>query len=358
MPCKTLHLLLIMQLALLPSIFSQTAEQVRANLYQFETNGTFSLDDGNLTMYDINNSNLIDGKDAVKMNNFGENFGLLRGITTLAIERRRHMTAADTIFFRMWNMRQKTYKLELLLTGLEYSDLTGVLEDAYLNTKTTLNLDGVNSFLFTITNDAASAAANRFTIIFSLPTSLFKLLPITFTGIKAYEENNNVNVEWSVETEKDISQFQIQKSANGQQFSTVATIDLKSTRVSSYKWTDNSSIKGNNFYRVIGQDINGKIEYSSITKVFTAIGKSSISVFPNPVINRFINIQMLDQPKGSYTARLVNNFGQVVHSAKLLHNGGSGTQSLQVNKNAGKGNYTLEIITPSNSKISSKVLLQ
>ena len=111
MPCKTLHLLLIIQLALLPKLFSQTSEQIRDNLYSFNADGSTSLYDGNLTVYSVNNSNSIDGMDAVKMSNFGENLGLQRGTTTLAIERRQSITAADTIFFKMWNMHQRTYKL-------------------------------------------------------------------------------------------------------------------------------------------------------------------------------------------------------------------------------------------------------
>ena len=67
MPCKTLHLLLIIQLALLPQLFSQTSEQLRDNLYAANADGSFSLYDGNLTMYSVSNSNTIDGMDAVKM---------------------------------------------------------------------------------------------------------------------------------------------------------------------------------------------------------------------------------------------------------------------------------------------------
>src|SRR4051812_40342621 len=71
-------LLLIMQIGLLLPGFSQTNEQLRANLYSFNTDNTLSLADGNLTMYAVNNSNVVDRMDAVKISNFGENFGLQR----------------------------------------------------------------------------------------------------------------------------------------------------------------------------------------------------------------------------------------------------------------------------------------
>ncbi len=183
MPCKTLHLMLILELVF-TSLFSQTNEQLRGNLYAVNADSTYDLYDGNLTMFNIDNSNSVNEMDAVKMTNFGENFGLLRGTTTLVIERRKSITTTDTIFFKMWKMRLTAYKLELLVNGLAKLGLTGIFEDNYLNTRTPLNLDGVNSSVFTVTNTAASYAAGRFRIIFSMPAAAFKLLPITLQESK------------------------------------------------------------------------------------------------------------------------------------------------------------------------------
>jgi hypothetical protein len=132
--------------------------------------------------------------DAVKMSNFGENLGLQRGTTTLAIERRQSITTSDTIFFKMWNMHQRTYKLELILTGLNRPGFTGVLQDSWLNTTTAIDLNGTTNAIFTITSVAQSFAPNRFRIIISSPVSAFAPLPVTFTGLKAYEKNSNVNI--------------------------------------------------------------------------------------------------------------------------------------------------------------------
>lgn len=358
MPCKTLHLLLIIQLALLPKLFSQTSEQLRDNLYAANADGTFSLYDGNLTMYSVSNSNTIDGMDAVKMSNFGENLGLQRGTATLAIERRQSITTSDTIFFKMWNMHQKTYKLELILTGLDKPGLTGVLEDSYLSTNTDVNLNGTTNAVFTINNIAASSAENRFRVIISSPASAFAPLPVTFTKIRAYEKNSDVNVEWTVANEKNISQYQIQRSMNGLQFTSAATIASKGGNISAYKWTDISSAYGNNFYRISSVDISGHVQYSKVIKASIGSVDQPISVFPNPVINGIINLQFTNQPKGIYTIRLVNNFGQMLHVTQLKHEGGIGTQTVQVNKNVGKGNYQLKVITPDNKKINTKILMQ
>jgi hypothetical protein len=358
MPCKTLHFLLIIQLAVLPKLFSQTSEQVRDNLYAVNADGTYSLYDGNLTAYSTVNSNAIDGMDAVKMSNFGENLGLLRGTTTLAIERRQSIATSDTIFFRMWNMHQKTYKLELLLTGLNRPGFTGVLEDAYLNTATGVNLNGTTNATFTITSDPASAKSTRFRLIVSSPLSVFAPLPVTFTGVKAYEKNENVNVEWTVENEKNILEYQIQKSTNGGQFTTASTIVSKGNNSSIYAWTDFSSVSGSNFYRISSIDINGHAQYSNVIKVMVGLTNQFISVYPNPVVNGTVNLQLTNQPKGIYEIRLFNNFGQLLHVTQLKHEGGSSTQTIQVNKNIGKGNYELQISRPDNTRTNIKTVIQ
>jgi len=358
MPFKILHLLLIIQLALLSQLFSQTSEQLRDNLYAINADGSASLYDGNLTIYSATNSNLIDGMDAVKMTNFGENLGLQRGNTTLAIERRQIIATADTIFFKMWNMHQKTYKLELILTGLNRPGLTGVLEDAWLNTTTSLDLNGTTNALFTVTNVAASSAPNRFRIILSSPASAFKPLPVTFTGIKAFEKNSNVNVEWTVENEKNISQYQIQKSGDGRQFTTVTTVISKGNNSSIYNWIDISSANGNNFYRISSVDINGQVQYSKVIKITTGLSNGLISVYPNPVVNGIINLQLSNQPKGIYTVRVFNNFGQMMHVTQIKHDGGNSTQTVQLKENISKGNYQLEVITPDNNKINTKILVR
>lgn len=357
MPCKILHSLLIIHLALVSSSLSQTSGQLRANLYSFNADGTTYLSDGNLTMYNVENSNAVDERDAVKMSNFGENFGILRGTTTLAIERRKTITTVDTIFFRMWNMRKKSYKLELITAGLVQSELIGVLEDKYLNTAISLNLNAANSITFTISNDIASAAPDRFRILFSLPAPSFRVLPITFTGIKAFKENDNIKLEWTVENEKDISEYQIHKSVNGQQFLTIAKIVSKGKSTSSYSWTDFSAMSENNFYRICSIDRNGKIQFSNVAKVSSDIN-ILYSLYPNPVTDGSISIQIYNSVKGIYTLRLINNYGQLVYLKQLMHSATTSTQSLQFTKNISEGNYILEIITPDNSKITRKILVQ
>jgi hypothetical protein len=119
-----------------------------------------------------------------------------------------------------------------------------------------------------------------------------------------------------------------------------------------------SSANGNNFYRIISVDVNGRVQYSNVIKITAGLSSGLVSVYPNPVINGIINVQLTNQPKGIYTVRLFNNFGQMFHTVQLKHDNGSSTQTIQVNKNIGKGNYQLEVITPDNKKTNTKLIIQ
>ena len=62
--------------------------------------------------------------------------------------------------------------------------------------------------------------------------------------------------------------------------------------------------------------------------VKTGKGASSIVVYPNPIINNTINLQLLNQQPGKYSIRLFNALGQEVYRKELNHIGGSASETL------------------------------
>ena len=54
-------------------------------------------------------------------------------------------------------------------------------------------------------------------------------MPVTFSNVKAFELNNNIKVEWKVENETNIRQYEIEKSADGRQFVKVILVMPKGT---------------------------------------------------------------------------------------------------------------------------------
>ena len=85
-------------------------------------------------------------------------------------------------------------------------------------------------------------------------------------------------------------------------------------------------------------------------------GKQSISIYPNPVINGTINLQLTNQPAGEYGIRLFNKMGQVMISKQINHAEGSSTETIQLDKYSAHGIYQLEVTKPDGNKVNMNVI--
>jgi len=325
-----------------------SAEQIRSNLYVVAADSTTTLLDGALTEYDPSFSNAIDGMDARKMSNFSENLGMIRGTTILVIERRHTIDITDTIFYKLWNTEQRLYQLEFITTNLDHPGLIGHLEDNYLHTSVPINLNGSNNINFSINSDPASSAMYRFRIIFVSAVS--GLLPLTFTSVKAYEQNYTIDVDWKTANEGSIGLYTVEKSTDGNHFTSGPAITPMNLAENNYSWTDVYPASGYNYYRIRSTDISGEIKYSEVLKVFN--GKGDIKVFPNPIAGNTIHLQIVNQPDGLYEVTLVNNSGQSVLTKQIQHSSGTNTETITPVQHIPKGIYQLEVIKPDGSKVN------
>ena len=158
-------------------------------------------------------------------------------------------------------------------------------------------------------------------------------------------------MEWRVENESNLKQYDVEKSVDGNHYATANTVTANNAALSNYNWLDVNPSKGYNYYRIKSVDINGKMEYSKVVKVFIGTTKQAITVYPNPVKDGIIHLQLLNQPSGIYEARLFNNAGQVISSKQIPHTEGSSTETLLINKAVVHGIYQLEITQPGNKKV-------
>lgn len=335
--------------------YSPTAgEQIRSNLYVVMADASTILLDGDLTQYDPSYSDSIDGLDARKMSNFSENLGMLRATTTLVIERRQTISISDTIFYKLWNVHQRTYQLEFITNNLNHPGLMGYLEDSYLHTSVPINLNGPNNINFSVNANPASSAMYRFRIIFTKQASA--PLPLTFTTVKAYQQSNIIKVDWTTETEQNMKQYNVEKSIDGARFTTGQDIAARNLSVNNYTWTDADPADGYNYYRVRSTDRNGTIKYSEIAKVSASKGIQGIKVFPNPVTDNTIHLQLANQPEGFYVIKLVNSSGQTVMATQIQHAGGTSTEAIRPAQHVPKGIYQLEVTKPDGSKITMQLM--
>jgi len=315
-------------------------------------NNTGQIADGNAVAFDNNFVNAIDGNDAMKITNSGENFGIKRAGKILAVEARSPVATTDTIFYNLSNFGRKTYQLHFAPGNMRGSGLRAYLIDKYLKTSTQVNLDDTSTVAITINADAASSAADRLMVVFSPMTAL----PVTFTSVKAYHQDHNIIVEWSVENESNMQQYEVEKSSDGNSFTKVATVAAINGVANNYQWLDQNITSGYNYYRIKSVDINGKTNYTQVVKVLIGKSESEITVYPNPIIDGTINIQLNNQPAGLYEIKLINPLGQEIISKKIIHTGNNTTETIELNTRPAKGVYQLKVIKPDGSEQVNRVL--
>ncbi|MBX2933818.1 MAG: hypothetical protein KF825_06210, partial [Ferruginibacter sp.] len=192
-----------------------TLQTFALNMYYYEGTGYRRLADGITTVYDASYSAALDENDASDINNWDENLAISSNGKRLAIESRPLITAKDTIFIFMNNMKLMNYELEFKAANFNIPGLVANLVDNFTQTKTQLSTTGTTVVPITVSSNPASAASDRFMVVFE---NTGGPLPIVISSIKAYEKNSGIQVDWVMSTEQDMDKYEVEKSTDGRHF--------------------------------------------------------------------------------------------------------------------------------------------
>jgi hypothetical protein len=310
---------------------SPPVESFNVGLYFIEDSGYRRQSDGIIVQYDNMYSKAVDAEDAKEIVNWDENIAVDREGKHLSIESRPVILTRDTIPLYMNNMKQQAYEFEFVPQAFTNIGLKAELIDRFLNTRTPLSVVNPVSVHFTVTADPASAAADRFMVVFG-PSFTLAIDALSIKAQAKYmpaaQGGNYIQVDWSAKTEKDMDRYELERSFDGTAFTRINTTVAvgNSTSPVNYSWNDNNPQAGNNFYRIKAIDNTGHTKYTSVVQVnFGKAGSPVVAVYPNPVSGNSFSLQLTDVEKGSYALTIINNLGQKVYQAQVQHAGGSAT---------------------------------
>jgi len=330
---------------------SSNPQYLKINL----NNSVAQLVDGATAVYGDAYQNAVDNDDALKITNSGVNISLKREGQLLSVEFRHTMSATDTLHISMTGLSVQSYQWNLLFYNLDSLGREAFLLDNYLNNFTPLNI-GENNFIdFSVDNNPASKDAGRFKIIFVHSLAL----PVTITQVSAKSiSDKSVQIDWKTESEISMDYYIVEKSTTGHNFQEICgkIFSQNNSGVAFYSQLDNSYSNTVSFYRIKAVSLNGLIQYSSIVKVAPNNLNSSVSVFPNPVIGKKINIQFSNMDLGLYHLTLISNTGQLVYASKISITQNSEAKEIKLNK-LPSGNYQLLIEGPDSFKETSKLII-
>jgi hypothetical protein len=137
-------------------------------------------------------------------------------------------------------------------------------------------------------------------------------LPVRLVSFSAQQLDGQVQLKWQSAEEKNTSHFEIERSADGKNFSALLTKKAQGNSVAlvSYQALDNSPVSGTSYYRLKMVDLDGTFEYSKMVSVSNE-GAVWVRAYPNPSNGREVQFQALNGDK-LVLQTVVDAFGKAV----------------------------------------------
>lgn len=314
--------------------------QLMTILRTVNADGSDFVSDAALNLFDNGFNNEADNNDVRKLSNVNENIALQRNGSILTIERTQLPHAGDTIFYFMNRMQQKKYRFEFVPAYVRAlpGKTVAYLEDVYLKKKTRVSMTGKTIIDFLVTADSGSFAANRFRLVFT--NTAFQPATILFV----HEEKDKALIKWAVNEPGNGVQYAIERSEDSLGFKAVtgdiATGNEDTNR--EYYHADGELHPGEYYYRIKCVNTDGEVAYSEPVKLKAGHDRS-FSVFPNPVVNNSIRLQLQNVAAGNYKVQVRSNNGALLFTAQLNHTGGSATKTFQPSTVLAAGLYELTV---------------
>jgi hypothetical protein len=144
------------------------------------------------------------------------------------------------------------------------------------------------------------------------------LSPVFALGLdlKSFEftaKQNIANLNWETLNEVNVKSFEVEKSYDALNFSTVGKVSAKNISTARYSFMDEMNASTAH-YRLKMVDLDGKYTYSQVVKVYNS-NEGSVSIYPNPTSGT-LNIKISNLQSAS-SLTILNTFGQPVLSTSI-----------------------------------------
>jgi hypothetical protein len=217
----------------------------------------------------------------------------------------------------------------------------------YSRTDASYRTDVVNGFSYNA--DGTQGTDISSATLIATPT------PVKLSSFSVEVKDNTATLLWAVENQDaNSSHFEIERSANGKDFSQVAMVNATNNTKQSYSFTDNDpSLSGSVYYRLKMVDKDGQFAYSEIKTAQFANTGFSVLVYPNPIQSVSKLRVNLDKPQ-LIKVTITNSTGSTVQQFQI--NGQRGMNEKPINlSTVPAGSYMIRIQSGLNSKVISVI---
>lgn len=167
------------------------------------------------------------------------------------------------------------------------------------------------------------------------------LLPISFNTFTATKNNNNVQLNWLMKDEINIDKYIVEKAVATDLFKPIKIITITNNKTN-YSCIDESSVSGENLYRIKAVSKDGKITYSNTLSVLFGTKYENLFISPNPVKD-VLNVQSKNLKQEKVMVQIVDITGKIIMSKQQQLSVGENIVSINI-ATLSKGIYSLVIV--------------
>lgn len=111
-------------------------------------------------------------------------------------------------------------------------------------------------------------------------------LPVTISDFTAAAVAGTTSLQWTTTLEENSDHFDIQHSIDGKSWESIGEVNAagNSSTLKDYGFVHSSPASGNNYYRLLEVDLDGRSAYSVIRGVSFST-KVKLTCYPNPTVN-------------------------------------------------------------------------
>lgn len=148
------------------------------------------------------------------------------------------------------------------------------------------------------------------------------VLPLQFTHVSVSQRPESQKVyayvKWQTTADAGITGYVVERSLDAVHWQAVYNTTANGENNYTYS-EDVTALSGTIHYRIREINNSGYGSYSSVVTLrLSAITRTTISVRPNPVINKVINLYLNSQAKQQVVVRVVDLFGQTLYSSAVV----------------------------------------
>lgn len=170
-------------------------------------------------------------------------------------------------------------------------------------------------------------------------------LPVSFSSFTAKATAQNVLLNWETASEQNNKEFAVLRSADGKNFTAIATVEGKGTtnQPSHYKFVDESPFAGVNYYQLQQTDLNGTTE--NLKTITVNFGVQATELTVNATENK-VKVSYTSQKQEEVKVQLFNFSGQKIAEQNIYTT--NGNNNIDFNIALAPGFYFVHLVSEDN----------